>query len=176
MGPGAFMTNTMQVAMASRAPRGSATQRLLAPASTARCHRAMASPVVTKPSKFTPTRTGISVMLKSTRPLEGNGAPSADPDELVIRGDRAGQRLEAGRGDPIHVLDVKAHASRDHIERFHRAGDVGLQHHGPGFGDVGLFMDGLADAVAEEFERGLDAAVAQVCDVSAIEVRHGGAG
>src|SRR5262249_590033 len=50
------------------------------------------------------------------------------------------------------------------------ASDVGLQHHGPCVGDVRLFMDGLADAVAEELQRGFDAAIAQVFDISAIEV------
>src|SRR5262249_32862262 len=38
-----------------------------------------------------------------------------------------------------------------------------------------LFMDGLADAVAEELQRGFDAAIAQVFDISAIQVGDRGA-
>src|SRR5262249_23477734 len=81
-----------------------------------------------------------------------------------------------GRRDSIHVLDMKAHASGDHVQRLHGAGDVGLQQHGTSIGDVGLLVDGLPDAMAEEFQRRLDAALAQVADVAAIEVGDGGAG
>src|SRR5262249_9901032 len=48
--------------------------------------------------------------------------------------------------------------------------------HRASVGDVGLLVNGLPDAVAEEFQRGLDAALAQIADIGAIEVRHRGAG
>ncbi len=35
-----------------------------------------------------------------------------DPYQLVVRRDRAGDRLESGRRDAVHVLDVEAHAAR----------------------------------------------------------------
>src|SRR5262245_29127073 len=130
----------------------------------------MASPVVTNPSKLTPTVAGDVVMPESGQRGESGSTASADPDEFIVRGDRSSHRLESGRGDSIHVLDVKSHASRDHIKRLQGASDVGLQHHGPCVGDVRLFMDGLADAVAEELQRGFDAAIAQVFDISAIGV------
>src|SRR5215468_9131973 len=114
----------------------------------------MASPVVTNPSKLTPTVAGDVVMPESGQRGESGSTASADPDEFIVRGDRSGHRLETGRGDSIHVLDVESHASRNHIKRLHSAGDVGLQHHGPGVRDVRLFVDGLADAVAKELQRG----------------------
>src|SRR6516165_11891537 len=135
----------------------------------------MASPVLTKPSKLTPTLAGDVVIPESGQRGENGSTASADPDEFIVRGDRSGHRLEPGRGDSIHVLDVKSHTSRNHIERLHRARHVGLQHHGPGIGDVRLLMDCLADTVAEELQRGFDAAVAQVFDISSIEFGDRGA-
>src|SRR5262249_17622160 len=130
----------------------------------------MASPVLTKPSKLTPTLADDVVMPESGQRGENGSTASPDPDELIVRGDRSGHRLEPCRGDSIHVLDVKTHTSRDHIKRLHGAGDVGPQHHGPCVGDVRLFMDRLADAGAEELKRGLDAAIAQVFDITGVEV------
>src|SRR6516162_1610332 len=135
----------------------------------------MASPVVTNPSKLTPTVAGDVVMPESGQRGESGSTASADPDEFIVGSDRSGHRLKASWGNSIHVLDVESHASRDHIKRLHGAGNVGLQHHGPCVGDVRLFMDGLADAVAQELQRGFDAAVAQVFDISAIEVGNCGA-
>src|SRR5580692_7157437 len=57
MGPGVLRANAMQVAIASRYPRCSATHRLFAPAATARSASAIASRVGAKPSKLTPMRT-----------------------------------------------------------------------------------------------------------------------
>src|SRR5271166_122555 len=102
-------------------------------------------------------------------------ASSSDPDQYIIWGDCAGDRFEPGRRDPVHVLDMKAHAPRDHVERLHGAGDVGLQYHAAGIGDVGLLVDGLPDTVAQELQCGLDAARAQVIDISAVEVGNRGA-
>src|SRR5262245_25517129 len=130
----------------------------------------MASPVVTNPSKLTPTIAGDVVMPESGQRGESGSTASADPDEFIVRGDRSGHRLESGRGDSIHVLDVKSHTSRDHIKRLQGASDVGLQHHGPCVGDVRLFMAGLADAVAEELQRGFDAVVALVLYIIGYEV------
>ena len=65
---------------------------------------------------------------------------------------------------------METHFARDHVERFHREGDVRRKHDVARVGDVRLFVNSLADAVAQKLDCGLNAALATCRNVSLIKL------
>src|SRR5689334_3063051 len=75
---------------------------------------------VSSPTHRCTRRTGRPTTNVSSAASSRMRAISTDLNQLVVRTDVSGDRIEAGLRDHVHVLDVKTHFAGDHVERLHR--------------------------------------------------------